>query len=152
MHDAGAGDARDRRCVMQQRIGERAVPVSAAGMDHQARRLVDDDQRRVFVDDGERDRLRRERCGTRIGQRRDDDAFAASQPALGVDRGAGERDAPAIDPGANSAARMLGHELRQRLVEPHPGAVRGDDDDDARARRIAGRRWVIICRYQWSIQ
>ena len=48
-----------------QRIDERPLRVAGAGMHHEARRLVDDDQRVVLIDDVERDILRLERCGYR---------------------------------------------------------------------------------------
>ena len=71
MHDAGpldAADARKRRAAVgDQRIDQRAGRMPGRGMHGEALGLVDDDEVRVLVDDGERDGLRLG-CG-RLGRR-----------------------------------------------------------------------------------
>ncbi len=104
MHDAGTGDAGERGGVVQQRVGERSIPVAAARMHDQSGRLVDDEQRGILVHDRKRNGLRHERGRPRIGQRCNHEAFAAIQPPLGVHYCAGERHAAGIDPGADAAA------------------------------------------------
>ena len=79
VHDARARQRRQRRRVMQQRVEQRAVAIAAARMHDQSGRLVDDEQRRVLVDDRQRDRLRDE-CRVRRGCRgRDQHRLAAAQ-------------------------------------------------------------------------
>ena len=62
VHDAGpldAADARQRRAAVgDQRIDQRAGRVPGGGMHGEALGLVDDDEVRVLVDDGQRDGLR----------------------------------------------------------------------------------------------
>jgi len=125
MHDAGAGDCGKLWRMVQQRVGERAVPIAATGMDHQPRGFVDDDERIVFVDDRERQGLRYERVPARIRQRRDDDALAAIDLLFRRRRPARDGNAAGIDPRSDAAARVLGDQPRQRLIEPQPGKLVG---------------------------
>src|ERR1051326_3203173 len=65
MDDSGAplaADAAQIVDVMEQRVDERAARMSGGGMDDHARRLVDDDQVAILVDDVERQRF-----GLRLG-------------------------------------------------------------------------------------
>ena len=144
VHDARARDQREFRCMVQQCIGERAVPVTAAGMNHEPGGLVDDDDGGVLIHDGERDRLRHEGCRARIGERQDDDALAPIQTPRRFDGAAREGDATGVDPRADAAARMQGQQARQRLVQAQAVARSGDVDDHALRRRSALRAWVII--------
>ena len=53
-----AADAGERRAaMMDERVDQRARPVAGAGMHHETRRLVDDDQMFVLEHDGERNIL-----------------------------------------------------------------------------------------------
>jgi hypothetical protein len=67
MHDACAWKTGERRGVMEQRIQQRAVQIAAAWMHHQSRGLIDDHDLCIFVDDAQRNRLRR--AGERIEHR-----------------------------------------------------------------------------------
>ena len=49
------------------------------------------------------------------------DKLPATKPVLRVRGRARQGDAARIDPGFDTAARMLGHELRERLIETHAG-------------------------------
>ena len=92
VHDAGARHAGERGRVREQGVEQRSAPVAAAGVHDQPRRLVDDEERVVFVDDRERDVLgpvgevpRHRGAGV------ERDALAAAQPCW---RGA---DGAAVD-------------------------------------------------------
>ena len=121
VHDPRTGDVRELRRVMQQRIGKRCVPVAAARMNDQTRRLVDHQQRVVLVNDDKVHRLRSDGRGPRVHQRDDSDKLAAAKSLLCIRGRARQGDAARIDPGFDTAARMLGHELRERLIETHAG-------------------------------
>lgn len=86
-------------------------------MDDEAGRLVDDDDRVVLVDDRQRHRLRRERelLGQQLGQQLDRRAERHGLPDLR--RRAADAHAVRLDPLLQAAARELGKQLRERLVE-----------------------------------
>ena len=74
MHDAGpllAADAAEIVDVVQQRVDERAAGMPGRRMHDHARRLVDDDQVVVLVEDGQRQRFGLRR---RVDRLRDVDA------------------------------------------------------------------------------
>ena len=133
MHDAGARNGGELRRVVQQGIQQRALPVAAARMHHQAGRLVDDEDVRVLVQDRQRDVLRLLHRLFRQGSGFQRDAFAAPHLALGIGRRIVQTDFSLFHPGGKAAARMFGQQPRQRLVEAQAGAV-GGNFQDARRR------------------
>ena len=138
--------------MVQQGVGQRAIPIAAARVNHEACGLVYDDDRGVFVHDRKGNRLRHERARARIGERPHDDALAAVHASCCFDVRARERHAARVDPGANPAARMLRQQARQRLIQSHPTTRGGDVDDHRPGLRIVPGGWVIIIGYQWSGQ
>jgi hypothetical protein len=115
VHDPGAGDLREPRRVVQERVHQRAPPVPGPGMDHQPGRLVDDQERVVLVHDRQGDRF-------------------------GLAAGIGRRslvdgDAALAHPQLEAAAGMLREHARERLVEPQSREPRRD---------LAHRRGAII--------
>ena len=90
----------------QQGVDQRAGRVARAGMDHQPRRLVDDEHRLVLVGEAQRDRL-----GSQGGVRRrrelDLDPLAAAQPIAGP-------RAPAV----NQRPTVPNEPLRMRAADP----------------------------------
>ena len=135
MDDAGARHAGEGGRVVQQRVQQRSVPVAAARMDDEARRLVDDDQRLVLVHDRQRDRLRRVRTVARVRRRQHDHRFAAAGLARRIGRDAVDVHAAGVDPGAQPGPREFGQRLRQRRVEAQ---ARGGRRQRQRARRARG--------------
>src|SRR5205814_2083233 len=81
MDNAGAREDRQRGHVMQQCIEQGPVAVAAPWVDDQTWRLVDNENRIVFVNDGELDVLRSIRYGGALVYRFDDDVLAARKPA-----------------------------------------------------------------------
>ena len=126
MNDAGTRKRGELWRVMQQRVQQRPVAVAAARMDNQPRRLVDNDNGIVLVNDGKLDRLRRIRNGTCILHRLDDDPLTAGKPSFALCDRAIERDAPGINPVLEATAGMLRNQPRERLVEAQPGEVGRD--------------------------
>ena len=121
--DAGARHAGELRRVMQERIQQRAVPVAAARVHDETRRLVDHEQCVVLVDDRQRHRFGQERHFPRIGFRADHDPFAAVDPGGRRRRAAVERGAAGVDPGLEPRARELRQRACQRGVEALPRGV-----------------------------
>ena len=113
--------ALQRRAEMKlQRAGQRARPVSAGRMHHHARRLVDDDQELVFVEDFQRDVLGPRGLARDLGQH-DRDALPRLEPI-------GRLAAAAVDPhpaGRNHPPKMdaavVGKMGCQKGVEPVAG-------------------------------
>ena len=90
MHDARprhAADAREALAAMgDQRVDERAGRMAGAGMDHEPRRLVDDDERVVLVDHIERNGLAA-RLGRGGGRKVEREAVARFDPVFHVNYG-----------------------------------------------------------------
>ena len=143
------GDARcpraatrgELRRVVQQRVGKRAVAVAAArdGRRGPAGLSITSDRRRPRTRSSSGNA-----CGANGAAAGSDngctsDALAAADLAARVRRRAGERHAAGVDPGPEAAARMLGQQLRERLIEPHAR----DTSAGMRQRRDAasGRGW-----------
>ena len=100
------------------------------------------DDRGIFVDDGQRNRLRFENAGIGGGQGQHRDRLAALQALL---RRRGPRidgDPPSLDPGLQATARKLRQQTRQNLIEPQPEGVRRCRQQD---RFVSRRASVIIC-------
>ena len=113
--------------VPQQRIEQRSFPVAAARMHHEAGRFVDDEEGVVLVDDIERNILRQVCEHRGIGRRADLYLFAAREL---VPRQRGppvDGHAMLAHPVRETAARMLGQQARERLVQAQPRAVLGRD-------------------------
>ena len=123
MNDAGTRKRGELRRVMQKRVQQSSVAVAAAGVDNQARRLVDNDKGVVLVDDAKLDRLWCIRNGEWILHRRDDDSLAAGKPSLALRNRAIERHAPRIDPVLEPTAGMLRNQPGERQVEAQPGEL-----------------------------
>ena len=149
MHDARARDGGELRSVVQQCVGKRAVAVAAARVNDQAGRLVDHQYRLVLVHDRQRQRLRRERGSSGIGQWMHQDMLAAADLAARVRRLACEQYAAGVDPGADPAARVLGQQLCERPIQPHAREVDGYGQRETVAGRCVG---VIIHGYVRSRQ
>jgi hypothetical protein len=86
------------RRVLQQRVKQRAVPITAARMYHQTRRFVDDHQVRVFENDVNRDILRTKRRNLRIDFSVQLDLFAAPHLVFGRRGEAIQRNTPGLKP------------------------------------------------------
>jgi hypothetical protein len=67
--------------------------------------------------------------------------LAAPDLALGVGRRVVDTDFSVLHPGGQAAARMLGQQARQRLVEAQAGALGGDFED---ARPVGDGLYAII--------
>ncbi len=116
----------DFAAVGDQGIDKGSGLVAGAGMDHQPRRLVEDDQAIVLEHDVERDRFA-QRLGGRGLRNRDLHDLSRAQFGLGVKRGRlVDPNQPAFDQALQPrAGQALGHELGLRgeiMVEPLPGA------------------------------
>ena len=127
VHDARARDPAKLRRMVQQRVHHRTLPVAAAGMDHHSRRLVDDDQRFIFENDGKFDGLRAGGGLFRVGLWHHQNAFAAPEFLLGLCRHGIQENVPGAQPRLQAAAGMFGQQSRERLIEPHAGVMRGHD-------------------------
>ncbi len=132
VHDAGPLDAADAgqavAAMGDQRVDQRALGVAGGRMHHQARRLVDHDQRVVLVDDIERDRLARG-LG-RLGRRqRDGDGVAGFDVAGGIaDRARRDRDLAVEDQRLQARARQRRDARGEHAVEPLAFLLGGDLD------------------------
>ena len=125
--------------VMQQRVDERAARVPGRRVHDHARRLVDDDEVVVFVEDRERQRFGRAaspRAGagtsTSIVESGRDDERRAWRGR------ADDADVPVVESAAGPAtATAPGRCAREELIEALPASsVRRDDDSDAAMRAL----------------
>src|SRR5437660_9989389 len=126
MNDTGTRKGRQLRRMMKECVQQRPVAVAAARMDNQARRLVDNDNGVVFVNEGKLERVRRSGGRDWILPRLEHNPLAAVQPPLALRDRAIERDAALIDPILESTAGMLRNQPRERLVEAQPGEIGRD--------------------------
>jgi len=90
--------------MAQPGIEQRAVPVAAAGMHHQPRRLVDDEQVGVLVHDIERNVLGGVRNGFGIRRRNHLDGLAPPHPLPRLHGAAVERGLAGLYPQRQPAA------------------------------------------------
>ncbi len=117
-------------------------------MHDQTRRLVDDDELRVFVDHLERHALRLRRRRARQRRRLDADALPARdvgsrfRPSLLVFDG----DVAGFEPGLQPVPRVLRKQTRERLVEAQAAELVRDDGLHRRGERLlpVGRRRSAI--------
>src|SRR4051812_37490173 len=120
MDDAGTRQRGQRRRMMEECVEEGAVAVATAGMNDQSRRLVDDEDGVVFMNDRKIDRLRRVDKHRRFDDRGHDDSLPSANALLAFGDRAVERDMASIDPILEPAARMLRAQPRERLIESEP--------------------------------
>ena len=132
MHDARARDFGEARIEMQQRVLQRSIRLARTRMHDQSDRLVDDQNIGVFIADVERDGLRRHRHFLRR-LRANDHGFAAVNDLSRRGDGAVEQRVAGLDPLRQPRARIIGKQLRQRLIEAPPGRfgrnTRGQGED-----------------------
>ena len=147
VHDARARDRGELGVAMQERVQQRAVAVARAGMHDQPRRLVEHERRVVLVHDRERDRLRGvvDRDARRVGH--DVDALAARELAARRGGHAVDDHASRVDPRLEPAARMLGQEAREGLVEAQAGALRRHGEREAGGR--GGSVILVVLQRLW---
>ncbi len=132
VHDAGAplaADAGETVAAMRdQRIDQRAGPMSGGGMNHEIAGLVDDDDVAVFMDDVKRDRLGLRRG--RFGGRDIHGQCSAGIDAVAriADRRPVDGDGAGFDQGLEAGSRQLGDMPRQHAIEPLAGFRLGDKD------------------------
>ncbi len=134
---AGARQQRQLGGVMQQRVDQGAVAVAGGGMGHQAGRFVQRQQILVFIADIERNVLG-DGDGFRLQDRLAADALAAPHGIAGPDDPAVDPQLAGLEPLLQAAAGIRRQRQRQRLIEPHPGAIGGYLTVDPFARRHDG--------------
>ena len=116
VHDAGARHIGQMRHVVQQRIEQGAVLVAGGGVNHQAGRLVDDQDMVIFIDDVQLDVLG---DPFTLGLQRD----VQFQARAGVDNvartqhGAIDLETAVLDPASQAGTGVIGEELGGDLVE-----------------------------------
>ena len=125
VYDAGARQVNKVGPVMQQSILQRAVGVSGAGMNDQASRLVDHDDRFVREHHIESDCLRSWRHHG-LDYRIDDDRIAAVDRFPRLAGSTIHGHLAGYDPGLDPAARVFRQQLRQRRVKPQTGQCVGN--------------------------
>ena len=132
---------------------QRAAAIARAGMDDEARWLVEHDQRVVLIDDDERDVLWRDRGRIGIGFDPHDDALASPHLAGRRDDAIVEGHAPRVDPRPQPAARVLRKRVRERGVEAATRG-RGSERQRPRVRGMRGlrvrSRWRTLSRRMWT--
>ena len=144
MHDSRARHVRQRAAQCASRpLSSVPAPVTRRGVHDQSGRLVDHDDMVVLVHERERHRLRAYRLfasgagGGSTSIRSPSDKFVAL-----ANRAAIDADGRVLDPLLEAAARHVGHQSRQGLVQPLAGMTRVDTEAP-RERRIAIRVGVV---------
>jgi outer membrane protein assembly factor BamD len=147
--------------VVQQGILQRVARIAGAGVNDEARRLVDDDEISVLVHDGKRNGL-----GCRWRDRLDDHgqvyALAAHEAVARAQGLAIHADVPGEDPILESGARIVGKELGQRLVQAHAAEMLGHEggtqigvghgESSGRRRAQSGREFMAYCGALWTAE
>ena len=131
MDDPRPRDAADARqppgAMVEQRIDHRAIVIARRRMDDQPRRLVDDQQRVIFMNDGQRNILRH---AFRTARGSGMTSVSASPPFTFERRvpqhAAGARHAAAADQRLQPFAAVLRQRQRQRTIEPQPRRMAGN--------------------------
>jgi len=133
---------------MQQRVEQCPVGIAAAGMDHQAGRLVHYQDSGVLVDDAQRQILWRIPCLLRRSIECQLDLLPAPDLVPRLRRGAIDAHALRPNPFLQATAGMLGEQSGECLVEPQPRQRERDPGlQNGRARRRSegsGSRCAII--------
>jgi hypothetical protein len=119
MHDAWpllAPDAAEIVDVMKQRVHQRAGVMSCRRMDDHPRRLVDDDEVGVLVEDRQRQRFR---LGRRLRELRDinDDLLAGLHRLVRLAAAHADPDVTLLDQALNLRAGISGQYSRQKPIE-----------------------------------
>ena len=120
VHDAGPElptDATEVVHVMQQRIHQRPAVVARRWMHHHARRLVEDDDVGVFVEDRE-GQILGDRDARAWRRHRDGELLASPDVRARAQRGHGTRDEPLLDQTLDVRAGAFGQKPREERVEP----------------------------------
>lgn len=122
-----AAETREGTEVVEQRIDEGAAGAARAGVDDEARRLVDGDDIGVFVEDFKGDRFGFGpqwlwRLGVYLN------AFTAAEFVGGFARFAVHADAAPLNPLLETRAAEFGQGGRDGMVEPLAGLMRDDFD------------------------
>jgi len=104
-------------------VDQRAGPMPGGRMNHHSRRLVDYQNRLVFIDDGKRNRLGKKMIGNRPGPAVGNDLFRL-QPAAGTaaDR-AVDLDPPLLNPFLHLRAGQRGVLRSQIDIQPQTGVL-----------------------------
>ncbi len=106
MHDAGTRNIDDVRHMVQQGIEQRAVGMTGSRMHHQTRRLVDDEDLVVFIDDVELDVLSNPfTLGLLLGNQLENSA--TMHDVAGAQYASVHSQAAVLDPGGKARARVL---------------------------------------------
>ena len=126
-----AADAAEIVDVVQQRVDQRPAGMPGGRMDHHPRRLVDDDEVLVLVEDWQRQRFRLRRC---VDQRRrvDDDVLAALHRLVRLRLAPGDADVALLDQPLDLRPRLIRHQRHEEPIEAQAVAVVGDGDGVAR--------------------
>ena len=142
MHEARARQHRERWVEVEQRILQRARPVTRARMHDQADGLVDHEQRLVAVHE-----LQRNRFGLDCDRRRElgceRELLAALQQRSRARRLARQRELARVDPGLQAAPRELREQRGRRLIQTPSGQLGRHDQpalDPFHAAQAQGRR------------
>ena len=118
LHDAGPRRLRQLGTVMQQGVDQGAVGVARAGVNHQARGLVDNDEMLVFMDDVQREGLAGPVLVPVFQQGVDLDDRAGAHGVFLRQGRAIDRDEAGLYPALQARAGMLRTQQSQRLVQP----------------------------------
>ena len=111
-----AADAAEIVDVVEQRIDERAARVAGGGMDDHARRLVDDDEIVVLIQDGQRQRFGLRLGFDRLGDRHGH-VLAGSHRLVRLDGASLEQDVALLDQPLNLRARLLGQHRDEKHIQ-----------------------------------
>jgi hypothetical protein len=114
-----AADAGEGCAMRQERMDERMARVAGGGMDHEARRLVEDQQIGVLEEDIERDFLGLEQGGFGGGFR-DGHEGVVSDFVAGFGGLSGESNVALLDEGLQPGAGDVGQLSSQETVQPIP--------------------------------
>ena len=126
--------------VVQQGVHERAARMPGPGMDDHPRRLVEDNDIRVFEDDAQRQCLRLRRRRTQLRDV-DDEALAGADGGAGTHRAARRGgDVAFLDEPLDLRPRLAGQNRGQELVQPEAVVIVLDDERVRGGSRIAHRR------------
>jgi hypothetical protein len=125
VHETGAREQLELRIAVQQRVLQRARAVPGAGVHDEADGLVDDEQGIVGVHDRQRYRLG-PRLDGRFELRLQRQLFAAFDQHAGFGLAPADFERARVDPGPQTASRVLGQQLRGGLVEAAARELRGD--------------------------
>ena len=125
MNDAAAWQLRQFGIEMKQSVLQRPSCIARARMDHETRRLVDDDQMPVLEREIQIDEFRRDRNGIRKHGIQLD-PLSTDDLVFGAKLRAVYEDFARLDPRLDSCAGVLADQVRQHLIEALPARLRGN--------------------------